>query len=349
MSNSFLIFSERVKKNIERIAVKAQHNNVVLRPHFKTHQNLTIAGIFKDFNISAITVSSVEMAQFFAQNGWKDIFIAFPLDINRIQELDDLSNQINLIVLINHFDHLAALEKIKNPLEFMVEIDVGYHRSGMDFKKSKEIISLIEQSQNLPEATFIGLSAHFGNSYIARNEMQIRGIGFKSINRLAEIGAKVERELGQYVYLSIGDTPTVSVLEQFPEVDELRPGNFVFYDMMQMQIGSCNLNQIAALMKCPVVSKNDVQHRLVIHGGAVHFSKEMIDFNGVKTFGHLVDISEDEWKLTTDYMVSLSQEHGIVQCNPSSYNNYKIGDYVYVLPIHSCLTANLMKNHTEIL
>jgi len=31
--------------------------------------------------------------------------------------------------------------------------------------------------------------------------------------------------------ISYGDTPTCCVSENFPGVDELRPGNFIFFDM----------------------------------------------------------------------------------------------------------------------
>nr|NHJ86257.1 alanine racemase [Asgard group archaeon] len=39
----------------------------------------------------------------------------------------------------------------------------------------------------------------------------------------------------------------------------------------------------------------------------------------------------------------LSQEHGIVHCPRNYFADIKIGDLLYVLPVHSCLTANLMK------
>ena len=36
--------------------------------------------------------------------------------------------------------------------------------------------------------------------------------------------------------ISIGDTPACSILEEFAGVDEVRPGNFVFYDVMQLSL-----------------------------------------------------------------------------------------------------------------
>jgi D-serine deaminase-like pyridoxal phosphate-dependent protein len=43
------------------------------------------------------------------------------------------------------------------------------------------------------------------------------------------------------------------------------------------------------------------------------------------------------------YVKALSQEHGVVVVPPTEINSYTIGDLIYVLPIHSCMTADLMK------
>ena len=43
-----------------------------------------------------------------------------------------------------------------------------------------------------------------------------------------------------------------------------------------------------------------------------------------------------------DEVISLSQEHGIVQATDTLYQRTKVGDVLLVLPVHSCLTANLL-------
>ena len=62
-------------RNIQRMAAKAKQSNVRFRPHFKTHQSVDIGEWFRKFCVTAITVSSVEMAAYFAANGWADITI----------------------------------------------------------------------------------------------------------------------------------------------------------------------------------------------------------------------------------------------------------------------------------
>ena len=45
------------------------------------------------------------------------------------------------------------------------------------------------------------------------------------------------------------------------------------------------------------------------------------------------------------YIKSLSQEHGVVHVSDELLPNYKVGDILYILPVHSCLTANCFKTY----
>jgi D-serine deaminase-like pyridoxal phosphate-dependent protein len=45
------------------------------------------------------------------------------------------------------------------------------------------------------------------------------------------------------------------------------------------------------------------------------------------------------------YLRSLSQEHGIVVVPPTEISKYKIGDILIVLPVHSCMTVDLMRQY----
>jgi D-serine deaminase-like pyridoxal phosphate-dependent protein len=46
-----------------------------------------------------------------------------------------------------------------------------------------------------------------------------------------------------------------------------------------------------------------------------------------------------------NYLSKLSQEHGILKVAQSQFNNFNLGDLVEIIPIHSCLTANLMGHY----
>ncbi len=45
------------------------------------------------------------------------------------------------------------------------------------------------------------------------------------------------------------------------------------------------------------------------------------------------------------YVHSLSQEHGILKVTQRDFDLFHVGDLVEIIPVHSCLTANLAKNY----
>ncbi len=74
---TLILDESRARRNLARMAAKARQQGVRFRPHFKTHQSVEMGGWFREEGVSSITVSSVDMAVYFAQAGWDDILIAF--------------------------------------------------------------------------------------------------------------------------------------------------------------------------------------------------------------------------------------------------------------------------------
>jgi D-serine deaminase-like pyridoxal phosphate-dependent protein len=146
--------------------------------------------------------------------------------------------------------------------------------------------------------------------------------------------------------ISIGDTPTCSLMTNFNDIDEIRPGNFVYYDLIMLNKGVCTLDEISSKVFCPIVDINPERDELVIHGGAIHFSKEFVEIENKKVFGKAIRHIGKEISESDEYVVSLSQEHGIIKITNTDIKQYNIGDLLEIIPVHSCLTANLMKNRT---
>ena len=72
------------------------------------------------------------------------------------------------------------------------------------------------------------------------------------------------------------------------------------------------------------------------------------DDNGRPVFGIVAQKTKSGWKdyIPNMYVRGLSQEHGVVSVPKTEIDNYSIGDIIYVLPVHSCMTADLMKRYT---
>jgi len=350
---AFVVNKQRVKQNIDLMYLKAKKSNVNFRPHFKTHQSLQIASWFREKGVNSITVSSVEMAKYFAKYGWKDITIAFPTNILEMDEINKLNDQIDLNLLVESEDVAWFLdEKLKKPVNVWIKIDTGYGRTGIEWDNADQILQLCRTIRKSKKFNLTGLLTHSGHSYQVKGKEAILKIYRDTVKKMTRVKSQLSDRGIEPVKISVGDTPTCSVVEDFCEVDEIRPGNFVFYDIMQLNIGSCREQDIAVAVVCPVVAKHPKRNELILYGGAVHFSKDYIsDEHHEKVYGYVCELQENNWGPINreNYLASISQEHGIVKATTDFFHRIQIGDLVAVLPAHSCLAMNLMKNDLMII
>jgi D-serine deaminase-like pyridoxal phosphate-dependent protein len=345
---TLILNKEQSIANITRMAEKAKKSETLFRPHFKTHNSAFIGNWFRRLGIHSITVSSVSMAKFFSAYGWRDITIAFPVNLLELGIINELAPELNLNI---QADSAAILPILENGLTFKVgffiEVDTGHHRSGVLWKDINEIDEMVEFLATSNRMLFKGFLTHSGHTYSADSQEDILNIYKDTVQKMTHLKERY-KETWPDLIISIGDTPSCSMVEDFTGVDEIRPGNFVFYDLMQYSLGSCTLDQIAVVVACPVVGKNLIRNELTIYGGAIHFSKDFLyKSNGEHLYGYIVRFREKEWSLPIQgaYLANLSQEHGIIHAPHEVIDEFKIGDVLGVLPVHSCLTANLMKGY----
>ena len=347
---TLLIDEDKCKANIKKMAQKANRFGLKFKPHFKTHQSAKIGTWFKEENVRAITVSSIEMAQYFASNGWRDITIAFPVNTRAIDQINDLNERINLCILANNMQCLHILEqKLNSKIQVYIEIDTGDRRTGIDTFDIEYIEKMSKYILDSSKMSFSGFYSHPGHSYSCRGETEVKSLHQQVLGKIRILKDQFFMDSNSYS-VCIGDTPCCSLAEDFDGINEISPGNFVFYDLMQAQIGSCTINDIATLLVCPVVAKFDSRNEIAIHGGAVHLSKEFLIDGNNKNYGAPIMIKESGWAEPDkeSHVKSLSQEHGIISCSDNLFNQLSIGNLIGILPVHSCLTANLMKSFFSI-
>ena len=348
----FIIDRYKALQNLERMAQKAKASGVNLRPHVKTHQSAAIAGWLRDFGIRSLTASSVDMASYFVCAGWKDITVAIPVNVHQIPTINALaeSNSIHVIV-DSEFASEKLVAGIKHPLHVWIETDTGDHRTGVPIEDTTSIIRIANILRQSPCLHLMGFLAHDGHTYSAIGHEGVRAIFNNSFRSLTASLKTLESQGFSGLQLSIGDTPTCSIVDSFPTpINEIRPGNFIFYDLTQAAVGACRYDQIAAAVACPVISSHPERGEIVIYGGGVHISKELIrNEDGSACYGRICRLNEDKmgWTepLTEVSLVSLSQEQGIIRGPKHFIQSVDIGDTVVVLPVHVCLTANL---HNEL-
>ncbi|MCX7908485.1 MAG: alanine racemase [Ignavibacteria bacterium] len=344
---TLLLDENKCRSNIEKIYSKVKSWGIEFRPHFKTHQSKTIGKWFWDLGVRKIAVSSLKMANYFMQSSWRDILIAFPLNLRELDEILLSAQQINLKVTISDIFTLEFLSRLINlPLDVYLEIDVDFYRSGFDINNHlliEKAIKIIEKSKFI---NLVGILAHNGNTYFCKSSKEVINENKKFLSKLFDL-KNFLISLGHNVILSVGDTPSVSICDDFVGVDELRPGNFVFYDVKQFSIGSCETDNIAICLVVPIVAIYEQRNEIVCYGGAVHLSKDSLILDGIEIFGLVVEIYDSEWSEPVEdtYVKAIYQEHSIIKTTKEFIRKHKVGDLIGILPIHSCLTAEAMKKY----
>uniref|UniRef100_UPI0040470B19 alanine racemase n=1 Tax=Roseivirga sp. TaxID=1964215 RepID=UPI0040470B19 len=346
---TLLLNEKQCKANIRKMVDKAKRLNADLVPHFKTHQSSEIGEWFRAFGIESITVSSVKMAEYFAQEGWENITIAFPFNVLEIPAVNKLLERNVAITLFAVNE--SAVERLNQeliaPVNVFIELDAGYPRSGIPTDSISEITQLALLIEKGAMTNFYGLYCHPGNTYQTNSVAEIKQIWTEGIKKVNTVKLNLG-ELGEGLKIRMGDTPGCTVVENFEGVDEIGPGNFVFYDLVMNYLNVCTEDEIAVAVACPVVGKSEERCEIIIHGGAVHFSKDhLFDEQERKFFGEVVILEEEGWSSIIEgiKLTSLSQEHGVLKATHEIFETIEVGDVLAILPIHSCLTANLMKSY----
>jgi D-serine deaminase-like pyridoxal phosphate-dependent protein len=348
VSPALVIDEDKCRRNIRQMASKAKDSGVFFRPHFKTHQSLTIGRWFRSVGVDRIAVSSLSMANYFAADGWTDIMVAFPLNIRETDLINDLSARVNLGLLVADESVFPPLkEKLRHKTGFYIKIDVGNHRSGFLPESIDEIAQVIQSSGDNPFLEFRGFVAHAGQTYQTDSLNEVQKIYRTGVQRLSSLHSHFKEEYPGIIS-SWGDTPTCSLMNEFNGIDEIRPGNFVFYDLMQYHLASCDWDQIAVAVAAPVVSRQSARNEIVVYCGAVHLSKDSLKITDEgHIFGEVVKIDSEGWERFPEplYINRMSQEHGVIECPPEYFDQFALGTLVGIIPVHSCLTADLLKGN----
>lgn len=334
---------DRVRNNAAQISEIAKRNNVRLRPHIKTHKCIEVARIQTAGHDGAITVSTLAEAAAFAKHGFTDITYAVPIEHGKFADaieifqsgvkLNLLTDDAETVTLLNEAAGKAGVK-----FDVFVKIDCGTHRVGVEphTAAAMEIPRQIADSANL---NFAGILTHAGHSYDVKTKDDILKVARHERDVMAELAGSLSDDGIEVPTVSIGSTPTISTVDHLDGIDEIRPGNYIFYDAFQATLGSCGFEDTALTVLAAIVHKDITRQRIVVDAGAIALSKDRgaVSIDPACGYGHVLDV---EGRETGMRVTSLSQEHGEIEVSDSdTFERFKVGDRVRILANHSCLTA----------
>ncbi|HWG24339.1 MAG TPA: alanine racemase [Actinospica sp.] len=326
---ALVVDADTLDRNIARMAAAGRAGGFALRPHAKTHKCPQIAEKQLAAGAVGLTVATIGEAEAFAAGGVTDLFIAYPLwlDDGKQRRLAKLAAGARVQVGVDSVENARRIAG--TGASVLIEIDSGHHRTGV---RPGEAGALARAASELGLTvdgvfTFPGHgTAHAANA----TPTDVRAQAARDQEAALTEAAASLRDAGiEPTVVSGGSTPTAA-LRGDGQINELRPGVYVFNDAMQVALGSCTVEDVALAAAATVVSV-PAADRFVLDAGS-------------KVLGADPNAWSPGYGLVPAYpgskVVQLSEHHAVVQL-PPGVTAPRHGDRVVIIPNHVCNAVNL--------
>jgi D-serine deaminase-like pyridoxal phosphate-dependent protein len=331
---ALLIEQAILYRNIDIMQRLADRNKVRLRPHIKTHKSAVIAKMQLAKGACGIAVAKLSEAEVMARYGIQNIQIANQVvGSSRVKRLLDLAQQMEVSCSVDSQENVLELAEAfsgrDRRLQVLVEVDTGLHRCGLsDLEEIALLSHFVERCEGLQLA---GIMTHAGHAYAAARAEEVARIGQQEGKTMVMLADALRNDGFRIGQISVGSTPTAPHAAAVAGVTELRVGNYVFHDMIQVSLGVATEEQCALSVLATVISARG-NTRAVLDTGSKSLSTERGAHGNqrLRGFGKILGMSVE--------LARLSEEHGVIE-NPD--RPIPIGSRVRVIPNHACATVNL--------
>ena len=332
---SFLVDLAKLEENSKEMADLCKTNGKKLCPMVKTHKSTDIAAMQVSHGADSFLVGTLDEAEKLAQHGHTELVLAYPVAAaENIARVIALAKRAHVILSFDGIEAAAQFEKLLVQegitLEYLIIIDSGLHRFGV---QPDQVLTLARALDEFPHLQFKGIATHPGHVYGKSNLTEVEVVAKEEIRAL-EKASDLLRKAGFVVEIvATGSTPTVPFVAKNKTITTLRPGNYTFYDAIQVALGvvtpeRCSLTVLATIIANP--------------------SKDLFIMDaGSKCFG--LDKGAHGVSLVNGYGIvkghpelmveGLSEEVGKIRA--SGNTSLAVGDKIEVIPNHACAAANM--------
>lgn len=338
-----LIDRERLERNIDRMQQEAAAGGKRLRPHAKTHKSPDIAAIQLARGAAGICCAKLGEAEVFADHQVADIRVPYPLNPANGDRVLSLLDRTRLSFIVD--DGAVAcgwsdvMQRAGRDVDVLVKVDVGFHRCGIDPEPSRAV-EIVARIAALPGLRFKGLLSHAGHAYAAASREQLEAIARDEAALLAGLRDRLEEKGVAVEEISVGATPTARHSVRLAGITEVRPGNYVYYDRMQVELGSAGWDDCALTVLSRVVSR-PAADRVILDAGSKTLSSDPLRGTAAAGFGAVLESLQSTAVDGRLLIERLSEEHATVRVQRGSCN-LRPGDLVRIVPNHACVVSNLV-------
>lgn len=343
---ALLLDLHRLDSNARRMRSRTDALGVALRPHLKTAKSVEVLKRLGGGRTDIpITVSTLAEARYFFAHGATDILYAVGIAPVKLPQVADLIRAgCTLRIVLDSIDAARAVQRFgaANGLTFevLIEVDSDGRRAGID-PDGGELLEIGSILSSGPGARLAGVMSHAGASYSCRSvhafeamAEQERALTVRAANRLRASNLDCP-------IVSVGSTPTVHYARSVEGVTEVRAGVYAFGDLVQAQLGTCAVEDIAISVLASVIGHRAKGGQAVVDAGFLALSRDRgtADFPVDWGFGAVCGLAGSP--IEGALVQETNQEHGLVgsRAGALDLSAFPVGGRVRILPNHSCATA----------
>ncbi len=354
---ALLVDADRLSRNLDRMQAKADENDAALRPHGKTHKSPALARWQIDRGAIGLTVATLPEAEAFAEAGVGDIRVAYPVvGRERYERLLALTETATVSFTVDTEAGVRQasrfLDDAGTTMDVLLEVDVGHGRCGVPWDADEETIRLAEAIADAPGLDLAGILTHAGQAYHGPHDGEskadaLRRAGREERDRMLEVAVRLAEAGCEGIdadtfEISIGSTPSLTHFENAERagfrITEIRPGNYVFNDAMQVNLKSAELDDCALSVYTSVVSKRrdpSGTERVYVDAG-----KKVVTTDqgpGMDRYGTVLYNARYMRAHPHAVVTDLSEEHGWMRVPGGA--TFGVGDRLRIVPNHACVTV----------
>lgn len=332
---NFLVDLDVLERNIQKIAKLCKETGNNLCPMVKTHKCSEIALLQKAAGATSFLVGTIDEAEVLATKGIDKIVFPYPIigesNIHRVLEL---AKSVHVTISLDGEEGAKiwseALIAANLEMDVLLIIDSGLHRFGVLPEDAGKVGLAISK---YPKLHLRGVSTHPGHVYGVSGANEVERVALEEQAALERAKILMEAEGLSVTVIATGSTPTVSLLAPKVKGYTFRPGNYVFYDTIQMSLGVVEEKECAFSVLATIIS-NPRENIFLMDAGSkclgldkgAHGNSLIPGYGTVK--GHPELLIE-----------GLSEEVGKIRATGPT--TLAIGDRIEIIPNHSCASANM--------
>ena len=340
---SLLLDEGRLGRNLARMGERMRSLRVDLKPHLKTAKSAEVARRATAGFSGGITVSTLAEAAYFAKAGFRILTYGVgivPAKLDGAAALMDSGVSLTLVT-----DHPAGAKavgehgaRLGRHYALLIEVDTGSGRAGVNPNSGL----LIEVARAIVEngSELAGVLTHAGHSYGARGPAELRAVAEQERAGVTAAAERLRQAGFPCPRVSAGSTPTAAYAEHLTGITDMRPGVYMFGDLMQSAIGTCGVDDIAVSVLASVIGVYPERNQVLIDAGSLALSADRSAASVLPDTGYGWVTDMEGRRLDGLFVERMHQEHGFVTAKaPLPFEKLEVGTRLRILPNHACITA----------